>query len=512
MSDATSFSKLGYLMLKKESAAGTAIYPVTPVELLSENIKTNWDFTAVTTIAQNRSMNMRPVKNKVGPFEGTLEFYVEPNLHGHFLCGLFGEDTHTTITAGVSEVSDFQPLTTIQSYTMDIKEGGEDYVRRYFGVRIKKITYSLDENKLKASIDVTAQRCFTNARVTLAASSGTALLVDQTSGLVAGSDTIQVLSAAAPSTVLATLTVTTVTDELTLVVSTIGASLAANDIVVIKAQTIDEDNYDLSGEFIWSGGAEVSVGNGANALQALAAKTNCESFELTIENDIEPRWAATGADVVDRMPSAMLLKGVTVSGKFSQFHTNPEFMDMLRQQEQVGLRFKFLGAALAANTAASATGVVESDGTGTVTVTVTATGEAGNDYAIIVVLGSSSGAATASLAGKLITLTLSTTPASNAVATIATLLDALANVTAVAASTGNVGTVDNDDKIYFANGRDASEVEMLRFDLPNVRLMPFDANLGEDAVMQEDIDFTAFRDSNDEREVHVRLRNDITAF
>src|SRR3990167_7157965 len=102
MSTATSFSKLGYLLLKKESAAGTAVYPDSPIEILSESIKPNWDFTPVGQIAGNRSMNSRPALNKVGPIEGDIELYVEPNTFGHFMNGCFGEDTITALAAGVS--------------------------------------------------------------------------------------------------------------------------------------------------------------------------------------------------------------------------------------------------------------------------------------------------------------------------------------------------------------------------------------------------------------------------
>jgi len=319
MSTATSFSKLGYLMLKKESTAGTAVYPDQPVEILSESVVMNWDFTPANTIAGNRSANLRPIKNRVGPAAGTIEMLAEPNTIGHILCGLFGEDVITTLSAGVSVQHDFEPLNTLATYTMDVKVAGEDYVVRYFGVRFAKGTFALDENKLKCSFDIMAQKAFTNARVTTAASSGTALLLDQTSGLIAGSDTIQILDEANLTTENAELTVTTVTDENTLVVSTIGASLAVDDVAVIKAQTITPEDYDLSNELVWAGGADVYINAGANAMQNLSAKTNCESFELTVENELEPRWAATGIDVVDRMPSDILLKGVTVSGKFSQF-------------------------------------------------------------------------------------------------------------------------------------------------------------------------------------------------
>jgi hypothetical protein len=505
MSEATSYSKLGYLMLKKESTAGTAVYPDTPIEILSESIVVNWDFTSVAQIAGKRSMDIRPALNQVGPFEGTIEFYVEPRQHGNFLNAVFGEDSVTTLSASESYQHDYEPQNTLVSYTMDIKMAGENYVTRYFGVRAKKITYTKDENKIKAAFDITAQRVFQNARVTTAVSSGTSLDLDQTSGLTT-SDTILVLDATAPSTTLATLTITSVDSETDLTVSTISASLDADDIVVIQARTLDTEDYEQSNELIFAGGADVYISNGANAIQALSAKTNVEDFEISIENEIEARWAATGTDVVDRMPSAMLLKGVRVTGKFNQFHTTPEFLDMLRENEQVGLRFNFFGNTLDSNSAASATGTIESDGAGTVTVTVDSAGEAGNDYAIIVEQGTSAGAATASLSGKLITLTLSTTASNNAVATIATTIDALSGVSATSSSTGNVTTTDNPDKIEFGNGRDANERELLRFDFPNVRLNVFNANLSADDIINEEIPFTAYWDENDEREIKVRLR------
>lgn len=509
MSNAASYSKLGYLMLKKESSAGVAVYPDQPVEILSESMEVNWDFSSVSQIAGRRGKNQRPVLNKVGPFEGTLELYVEPRNIGHFLNGVLGEDAITTLSAAVSYGHDFEPLTTLPTYTMDIKIGGAGYVTRYFGVRIKKVTFSIDENKLKASVDISAQRVFDGARVTTAASSGTALLLDQTSGLTT-SDTILVLDADAPGTTLATLTVTTVTDENTLAVSTIGASLSIDDIVVIAAQTPDTEDYDMSNELIWSGGADVYINDGADALQGLAAKTNCEEFELTIENELDPRWAATGVDVVDRMPSDIRLKGVSVSGKFSQFHTNPQFMDYLRDNTQLGLRFNFFGATLGANSAAAASATIETDGSGTITVTASTAGEAGNDYAIKIVQGT--GALSAAISGKLITVTLASSGAANTVTLVAAAIDALAGVASSSTGTDHVTTTDNPDKIFFNGGRDANERELLRFDLPYAVISPFHPNLGEDDTIMEEIEFTGFWDTNDEREILTRLRNSVSGY
>lgn len=501
MSDATSYTRLGHLMLKKETTAGTVVYPDTALELLSEDLVVNWDHTPANTIAGNRSMNLRPIKNRIEPIEGTIEMLVEPNEFGHILTGLFGEATDSILSASESYQHDFEPSNTLKTYTLDIKMAGEDYVTRYFGVRIASCEMSLDENKLKVSISVMAQRAFTNARVTTAASSGTALTLDQTSGLTA-SDTLILLDADAPSTALAELTVTSVTNETTLVVSEISVQLAVDDIAVIKAQT---PTYDLSDELIWSGGAQASIANGAHGVQNLSTYTNLEEFSLTISNELEARWAAVGNNVIDRFPANILVKGVTVEGSINKFHQNPEFLDMLREQEQVTLRIEFLGSALDTNVAAAASANIETDGVGQLTVTVDAAGEAGNDYAIVFTTGN--GSLTATLSGKLITVNLDTTGGNNTETLVAAAINGLSGVTCSDTGADLVDTASNDDKIYFAAGRDANEIELLRFDLPNVRLKPFNANLGNDDIIQEDIDFVAFRDPNDEREIQMRLRN-----
>ena len=507
MSSATSYSRLGYLALKKETTAGTAVYPNVFLELLSEDLQVKWDHTPSQTIAGNRSANLRPIKNRIEPIEGTIELLVEPNQFGHLLTGVFGEATDSTLNSGASYQHDLQAQTTLKTYTMDIKVAGENYVMRYFGVRIASMEFSIDENKWRVSLGVMAQRAFTNARVITAASSGTALAVDQTSGLTT-SDTIAVLDADDPSTTLATLTVSSVGGEKALTVSTIGASLAVDDIVVIVPQT---PTYDLSNELIWSGGAQVALGTGANAIQGLGTYLNLEDFTLTITNDLEARWTAQGNDVIDRFPAAILVKGVKVEGKLTQYHQDPEFLDMLRQMEQVGLRVEFLGGTLDSNSAAAATATIETDGSDQLAVAVDSAGEAGNDYAVIVQTGTSA-SPSATISGKLITVSLGTTGSNNTTTAVASAIDALSGVSCPTTGTDIVTTTDNPSKIYFAGGRDANEIEKLRFDLPNIRLKPFSPNLGNDDVVQEEIDFEAYRDANDGREILVRLRNDIADY
>lgn len=494
-------------MTAKESVAGTTVYPDTAHELLSENMTANWDWTASGTIANSRSKNFRPIKNRVGPFTGDITFLVEPNTLGEWLGGVLGDATDTTIDAGDSYQHDFEAENTLLTYTMDIAIANESYVHRYIGARISKLDFTINNNKLQATASIMAQKAFQNARVTVAIGSGTTLTVDQTSGLTT-SDTIQILDADAPSTVLAELTIGAVVSETVLTVSTIGVSLAVDDIVVIKRNV--SPTYTLSDELIFSGGASAYFGAGTNAIQGLSAATNVENMEVTITNDLEARWAALGTDVVDRMPSTILVKGIEVKGSFSNFHINPEHLDQLRDLEQIGTRFTFLGATIDDNVAAAASGTVETDGAGTITVTVDAAGEDGNDYAIIIEQGT--GALSATLSGKLVTVTLDGTPANNTITLVAVAINALTGLTSASTGADLVTTTDNPNKIYFTGGRDAAEKAMLRFDFPDTRYESFGANLSEDGIVNEEINFTAFRDPIEKREINVRLRNAIANY
>jgi hypothetical protein len=506
MSDATSYSKLGYLMTAKESTAGTTVYPDTAHELLSESITANWDWTASGTIAGSRSKNFRPIKNRVGPFTGDISFLVEPNTIGEWLGGVLGDATDSTIDAGDSYQHDFEAENTLLTYTMDIAIANENYVHRYVGARISKLDFTINENKLQATASIMAQKAFQNARVTVAIGSGTTLTLDQTSGLTT-SDTIIILDADDPSVELAELTIATVVSETVLTVSTIGVALAVDDIVVIKRQT---PTYDLSDELIFSGGASAYFGAGTNAMQSISTATNVENMTVSITNDLEARWAALGTDVVDRMPSTILVKGIEVKGSFSNFHINPEHLDQLRDMEQIGTRFTFEGATIDDNSATAASASVETDGVGTVDVTVDAAGEAGNDYAILVEQGT--GALSAALAGTLITVTLASVAGNNTTTLVASAIDGLSGVSSSSTGADLVTVVDNPSKIYFAGGRDAAEKAMLRFDFPDSRYESFGTNLTEDGIVNEEINFTAFRDATESREINVRLRNAVADY
>ncbi len=76
--------------LKKESTANTAVTPDTFFYLNSEDIASDFPHTPTMAVAGVRSKNIGVVRQKIPAPVGTITVNVEPNTFGHFLNGLFG--------------------------------------------------------------------------------------------------------------------------------------------------------------------------------------------------------------------------------------------------------------------------------------------------------------------------------------------------------------------------------------------------------------------------------------
>lgn len=139
---------------------------------------------------------------------------------------------------------------TPKTFTVDIKPADAPWVHRYFGVQITAIAIEPDDNKIKCTVTLAPRKAFIVSRVTTAVSSGTALAVDQTAGLTTA-DSILILNKADGFTTKATLTISAIPSDTSLTVSTIGVSIAVDDLVVIKkASTV---TYNQDNVFTWLG-------------------------------------------------------------------------------------------------------------------------------------------------------------------------------------------------------------------------------------------------------------------
>jgi len=282
MSNFSPYSDYGYLAIIPEVTAGTPLTPTNYLRYLSDGIEVNFGTSPVQEIAGSRERNIRSVANQI-EVGGDIEFYVESKMIGHFLRGLYGAPTSQVLTAGIANRHTFTVTDTPKTYTIDIKPADAPWIHRYYGAQITKLAFEPDDNKIKCTATITPRKAFINARVLTAASSGTALNIDQTAGLTTA-DSILVLDKTDGYTVKSTLTISSITDDTNLVVSTIGSSLVVGDIVVIKkasSVTYSQDNV-----FTFLGGTAIYSGSDIDNTSIVQK----ENFSLEYLNEVEAKY------------------------------------------------------------------------------------------------------------------------------------------------------------------------------------------------------------------------------
>ena len=148
--DANYVGEQGYLAIKEESSAGTAVIPNVFVPLISESIKTvvnheadrrirgiNWKATDI--IRGNRS------------HEGEIKVYGDPDMIGHFLNMIMSKSSSSGTSDGYTHAF---AVGNGSTYTFEINRG--NFVQRYFGVTIEELKMEFENGQLVLTIQVKA--------------------------------------------------------------------------------------------------------------------------------------------------------------------------------------------------------------------------------------------------------------------------------------------------------------------------------------------------------------------
>ena len=500
------YSKLGYVGIAEETTPGTAIKPDTYIEILSEDINVEYAVTPATPVSSRRDVNKSPAKDKIA-ISGTITVLVEANNIGEFLNCFAGAPSNTTVLANkvYEHVWDLAN-TNEKAYTIDVQPADANYVIRYVGVKISQLAFSQSDNKIQCAIAITAQKAFTNARITTALGNSTALKLDQSSG-VTTDDVLRVIDKDSFA-VDDTASITTVDSETAITLAEVATGSVGDILVLQQSSPI----FTGSDEMIWIGGSEVKMkadNNKGNPIYNTDDK-NVEDFSINLNNELEARYAAKGNNLADRFPSSVKVKGFTADGNVNILFTNSERLDDMRSNEQVAIRFDFIGKKLDTNSAETASVAIGS-GNAQILVTASTAGEDGNDLNVRIVANDTDVLA-ASIDGNNILLELaSTTTASNTSTLSAIAINALTGVTAAAGGTG-AGETQLVAKTNLETGRDANQRELLRIDLPHTIFAPFNQNIAEDDLIVEEIDWNAYWDATDSRTCRVLLRNAISDY
>lgn len=492
MANFSPYADYAYISIIPEVTAGTPITPTNYLRYISDSMETSFGTSNVMEIAGSRERNIRSVANQI-EIGGDVEFYVESKMIGHFLRGLFWVPTTQVLTANTSFRHCFTVTDTPKTFTVDIKPADAPWVHRYFGVQITAIAIEPDDNKIKCTVTLAPRKAFIVSRVTTAVSSGTALAVDQTAGLTTA-DSILILNKADGFTTKATLTISAIPSDTSLTVSTIGVSIAVDDLVVIKkASTV---TYNQDNVFTWLGWSQVYSGADIDNTTA----QNQESFSLEYKNETEAKWFG-GLEESSRFPGDVITKWYSGSGKVQKFYDSESNIDKMRKNAKSWLRILMQGeTALESNSAVAASSTWgASNG---FTVTAATAWKAGNDINVTLVIASSDNLS-ATESGNNVTVFLANTTASKNTGTlIAAAVNALTIVNAAAAGTGatqftvaednaNLGFKSSGTNIV---GRDASEKPYLQFDHADARIDTYFPGWSEDDILMEEVPFTFFQD------------------
>lgn len=389
------------MAIKKESVENTAVKPTTFVPFLSEDIVPSYATSPAMPVSSSRVVNQRAIPNAIEAPEGTVTLLVEPKTFGHFLLGVYGTETvgryvpistvsgtftaGETITGGTSAATavvtkkssenDYlltgsftgtftagetitggssgatavvgvtsstvygheflSPQSTLPTFTVEFGYANEAI--RYTGVRFASLgRVSQQDNIIMAEVGLIARAEFKHARVTAITTAGSTktITVDQTTGLVA-TDSIK-LFRPSTSAFVETNTVLAVVTETTFTVSTLANNTAVGDLIVLAPQTA---SYTIDREFSWIGSSTVKIDDTMTTAIAATAES-VENFELSIVNDIEARYAATGTNLINRFPATNFLKGLTGEGQITKVYTNQKFLDRLRTARSTSMQVK----------------------------------------------------------------------------------------------------------------------------------------------------------------------------
>lgn len=84
------YTRVGSASIIKEVTANVALTPTTFLQINEEDIAIEYAHVASMPIASNRSKNIRSVKNKIMPASGAITMNVEPKQWGHILNAVYG--------------------------------------------------------------------------------------------------------------------------------------------------------------------------------------------------------------------------------------------------------------------------------------------------------------------------------------------------------------------------------------------------------------------------------------
>lgn len=326
-----------YLAGKKEATENTPVIPDTYIEAYEVEENVGYIQNYMTVAAATREKHRRATIGKNEAPTLTIKGPVQAKTIPHLLQMAYGPVS----TSGPSDTSAYTHTFNVGapvSYSLDVATKSRSEVHRYIGNKASKLAFSFSNDVLEYELTTMAQSAFIATRVTTTASSGTALVVASTRGLVTG-DTIVVSKGDSTNEAEYSITVNSET-SITLGSSITGKTHSSGDRVVLKTGT---PSWSVGSTFTMPGASTFSIGTSIGAVSAYDA----EEFSFEFARDLEARYALTGTAESDRFPVAILPKSVAASSTFKWFYQDPKWIDYIRGRTPLAATMSCQGASLA---------------------------------------------------------------------------------------------------------------------------------------------------------------------
>lgn len=402
------YTRRATLALKKETVTGTPVVPNVFLRFNEESISQDFAYAPVNPVAGNRSLNLGSIPSIIPAPDGKIELYVEPLTIGHILQGIFGltsgiymplSSKSGAFTVGetvgngvytavvVADGKDFllistpsgvfsagdtitgvsssktgtlvvysatnyghvgsMPAELASTYTVQLNY--TESAIRYYGVRFYGLdTLGQSDNVVSMGVKMIAQAGFRHAKVTAITTAGATktITVDSTAGIIA-TDVIKIYRPSTGAfidlngTGVKTEAITSITDSENLVLATLTDATAVGDLLMLAPQTA---SYTVADEIPFIGGSTIQLG----ATLAGLSTHYVEEFNLTVENEMEARYSASGNAFSNRYPTTILQKGAKASGNFMRYYRDEKIMSYLRDNTSLALRYKAQGGHIGA--------------------------------------------------------------------------------------------------------------------------------------------------------------------
>lgn len=233
------------------------------------------------------------------------------------------------------------PQTSLPTYTVEF--GYLNEAVRFTGVRFHELMLNQKNNIITGEIMMTARAEFKHGRVTATTTTGggsKTITLDQTTGLVVG-DSIKVFRPSTgafldfASAGVATNTITGITSETALTVTSVTTQILTGDLIILAPQTT---SYSVVNEFTWVGKSTLRDSETSITAALTATPESIEDFEINVINDLESRHAANGANIINRFPANNYLKGLKGNGKLKKVYVDMIWLDRVRVNRPFALQ------------------------------------------------------------------------------------------------------------------------------------------------------------------------------